>query len=102
MTRCCRGFLLSISALADDSLEASFVPSVKAQLARAECARIYEEQRELSDWLRAGSPDVEPPPEIWSRIEASLPVPRDSLWDRLARVWRQRFVFPKSGTRRPA
>ena len=96
MTRCCRGFLLSISALADDSLDAASVPSVRAHLAACpECARVYEEQRELSDWLRAGSPDVEPPPEIWSRIEASLPVPRDSLWERLGAGLAAAVRFPE-------
>ena len=82
MSRCCRGFLLSISALADDNLDAASVPSVRAQLAACpECARFYEEQRALSDWLRAGSPDVDPAPEIWSRIESRLPVSRGSLWE---------------------
>ena len=84
MNRSCRGFLLSISALADDNLEAASVPSVRAHLAECpECNRLYEEQRELSDWLRAGFPDVEPAPEIWSRIESRLPVPRGSLWEQL-------------------
>ena len=84
MNRSCRGFLLSISALADDSPDAASVPSVRAHLAGCpECTRIYQEQRELSDWLRAGSPDAEPAPEIWNRIESRLPVPRASLRDRL-------------------
>ena len=96
MSRCCRGFLLSISALADDSLDAASVPSVRAQLAECpECARVYEEQRELSDWLRAGSPDVEPAPEIWSRIESRLPAPRDSLWERLGSGLAAMVRFPE-------
>lgn len=92
----CRGFLLSISALADDSLDARSEPSVRVQLAEcAECARIYEEQRELSEWLRAGSPDVEPAPEIWSRIESRLPVPRGSLWERLGSGLAAMVRFPE-------
>ena len=92
----CRGFLLSISALADDSLDARSAPSVRAQLADcAECARIYEEQRELSEWLRAGSPDADPPPEIWSRIESRLPVPRGSLWERLGSGLAAMVRFPE-------
>ena len=92
----CRGLLLSISALADDSLDARAEPSVRGQLAGcAECARIYEEQRELSEWLRAGSPDVEPAPEIWSRIESRLPVPRGSLWERLGSGLAAMVRFPE-------
>ena len=85
MNRSCRGFLLSISALADDNLDAASVPSVRAHLAACpECARVYEEQRELSDWLRTGSPDLDPAPEIWSRIESGLPAPRRSFREQLA------------------
>ena len=84
MNRCCRGFLLSISALADDNLDAASAPAVRAHLAECpECSRIYEEQRELSDWLRAASPDAEPAPGIWMRIESQLPVSRPSIWERL-------------------
>ena len=97
MSRCCRGFLLSISALADDNLDAASVPSVRAQLAACpECARFYEEQRELSDWLRAGSPDVDPAPEIWSRIESRLPVSRGSLWEQLGSGLAAAFRFPEA------
>lgn len=96
MNRSCRGFLLSISALADDNLDAASAPSVRAHLAACpECARIYEEQRELSDWLRAASPDVEPAPEIWSRIEAQLPVPRPSLWEQLGSGLAAMVRFPE-------
>jgi len=84
MSRCCRGFLLSISALADDNLDAASVPAVRAHLAECpECNRVYAEQRDFSDWLRAASPDVEPDPGIWARIESQLPVPRPSLWEQL-------------------
>ena len=84
MNRSCRGFLLSISALADDNLDAASTPAVRAHLAECpECNRLYQEQRELSDWLRAGFPDAEPAPEIWSRVESRLPVPRGSLWEQL-------------------
>ena len=96
MNRSCRGFLLSISALADDNLDAGSVPSVRAHLAECPgCARIYEEQRELSDWLRAGSPDVEPAAEIWNRIESRLPVPRASLWDQLGSGLAAAVRFPE-------
>lgn len=96
MNRSCRGFLLSISALADDNLDAGSAPSVRAHLAGCpECARVYAEQRELSDWLRAGSPDVEPAPEIWSRIESKLPVPRGSLWEQLGSGLAAAIRFPE-------
>ena len=92
----CRGVLLSISALADDSLDAASVPSVRAHLAGCpECSRIYREQRELSDWLRAGSPEVEPAPEIWNRIESRLPVPRGSLWEQLGSGLAALVRFPE-------
>ena len=84
MNRSCRGFLLSISALADETLDAASERAVRAHLAEcSECSRVHAEQRELSDWLRAASPDVEPAPEIWTRIESQLPVPRRSLWEQL-------------------
>jgi anti-sigma factor RsiW len=96
MSRSCRGFLLSISALADDNLDAASVPAVRAHLAECpECSRLYEEQRELSDWLRAGSPDAEPAPEIWMRIESRLPVPRGSLWERLGSGLAAAVRFPE-------
>ena len=96
MNRSCRGFLLSISALADDNLEAASVPSVRAHLAECpECDRVYEEQRELSDWLRAGSPDADPAPEIWSRIESRLPVSRGSVWEQLGSGLAALVRFPE-------
>ena len=79
----CRGFLLSISALADGNPDAA-TPAVRTQLANcSECARVYREQRELSEWLRAGLPDAEPSPRIWMRIESRLEDPRRSYWGRL-------------------
>ncbi len=96
MSRSCRGFLLSISALADDNLEAASVPAVRAHLAECQaCNRLYQEQRELSDWIRAGFPDVEPAPEIWSRIESRLPVPRGSLWEQLGSGLAAAVRFPE-------
>ncbi len=96
MNRSCRGFLLSISALADDNLDAASAPSVRAHLAECpRCARIYAEQRELSDWLRAASPDVDPAPEIWARIESRLPVPRASLWEQLGSGLAAAVRFPE-------
>ena len=38
---------------------------------------------------------MEPPPEIWSRIEASLPVPQDSLWERLGAGLAAAVRFPE-------
>lgn len=96
MKRSCRGFLLSISALADDNLDAASVPSVRAHLSACpECSRIYEEQRELSDWLRAASPEVEPAPEIRARIEALLPVPRRSVWEQFGSGLAAMVRFPE-------
>ena len=96
MNRSCRGFLLSISALADDNLDAASVPAVRAHLAECpECNRLYEEQRELSDWLRAGFPDADPAPEVWSRIESRLPVPRGSLWEQLGSGLAAAVRFPE-------
>ena len=96
MNRSCRGFLLSISALADDNLDAASAPPVRAHLAECPgCARIYEEQRELSDWLRAGSPDADPAPEIWNRIESRLPVPQRSLWEQLGSGLAAAVRFPE-------
>lgn len=96
MTRSCRGFLLSISALADDNLDAASARVVRAHLAEcSECNRIHAQQRELSDWLRAASPDVEPAPEIWARIESRLPVPRHSLWEQLGPGLAAAVRFPE-------
>lgn len=96
MNRSCRGFLLSISALADDNLDAASAAAVRAHLADCpDCARIYAEQRELSDWLRAGSPDLEPAPEIWMRIESRLQVPRLSLWQQLGSGLAAAVRFPE-------
>jgi anti-sigma factor RsiW len=96
MNRSCRGFLLSISALADDNLDAASVPAVRAHLAECpECNRLYQEQRELSDWLRAGFPDADPAPEVWSRIESRLPVPRGSLWEQLGSGLAAAVRFPE-------
>ena len=96
MNRSCRGFLLSISALADDNLDAASVPAVRDHLAECpECNRLYEEQRELSDWLRAGFPDADPAPEVWSRIESRLPVPRGSLWEQLGSGLAVAVRFPE-------
>jgi anti-sigma factor RsiW len=84
MIRPCRGFLLSISALADDNLDSTSTPAVRAHLADCpDCARVYAEQRKLSGWLRVGLPDAEPAPQIWTRIESRLRVPRRSRWQRL-------------------
>ncbi len=96
MSRSCRGFLLSISALADDNLEAVSVPAVRAHLAECQaCSRLYQEQRELSDWLRAGFPEADPAPAIWSRIESRLPVPRGSLWEQLGSGLAAAIRFPE-------
>ena len=103
MSRSCRGFLLSISALADDNLDAASAPAVRAHLAECpDCARVYQEQRELSDWLRAGSPDLEPAPELWTRIESRLELPRRSLWQQLGSGLAAVLRFPSFGTWRPA
>ena len=96
MSRSCRGFLLSISALADDNLDAASAPAVRAHLAECpDCARVYQEQRELSDWLRAGSPDLEPAPELWTRIESRLELPRRSLWQQLGSGLAAVLRFPE-------
>ncbi len=96
MNRSCRGFLLAISALADDNLDAASAPAVRAHLAECpECNRLYAEQRELSDWLRAGSPELEPSPEIWMRIQSRLEVPRVSFWERLGTGLAAAVRFPE-------
>ena len=98
MNRACHGFRLSISALADDSPDAAATPVLRAHLADCpDCSAFYQEQRELSEWLRAGSPDLEPSPEIWTRIESKLQVPQTSWWQQLGSGMAAAFRLPEVG-----
>ncbi len=66
----CRNLRLHITAWSDGNLEPRLVAEVQKHLSScASCGRFYQEQMELADWLRAGDLQLEPPHEIWQRIE---------------------------------
>jgi len=69
----CSEWCLDISAYLDGNLESARSRSVERHLKEcAACASFYAEQHELNQVLRATLPDLEPPPQIWHRIEAQL------------------------------
>ncbi len=71
MSRC--NWSIEISAYLDGNLKSAKLPSVEKHLREcAECASFCAEQRKLNQILVAALPDLEVPPQIWSRIEVQL------------------------------
>lgn len=69
----CFNFRIQISALLDDGLEAREVTELQDHFARCpSCAGFYEEQQQLAELFKEGAFDLEPPREIWNRIESRI------------------------------
>lgn len=62
-----------ITALADNSLEPQLVDEVKRHLAScSSCAQFYNEQLLLASWFKSTGVELEPPQQIWNKIENRL------------------------------
>ena len=67
----CDGVKVQVSALLDASLDVEQVKAMEQHLESCpSCARLYQEELELADWLtEAGDFQLDPPPEIWQKID---------------------------------
>jgi anti-sigma factor RsiW len=70
----CDGVKVQVSALLDASLDVEQVKAMEQHLESCpSCARFYQEELELADWLtEAGDFQLDPPPEIWQRINSQI------------------------------
>ena len=70
----CEGVKTQVSALLDASLDVEQVKAMEQHLESCpSCAKFYEDQLELTEWLQeAGDFQLDPPPEIWQRIDTQI------------------------------
>ena len=70
----CEGVKIQVSALLDASLDVEQVKVMEQHLESCpSCARFYQEELEVADWLtEAGDFQLDPPPEIWQRIDTQI------------------------------
>ena len=85
----CEGVKVQVSTLLDASLDVEQVKAMEQHLESCpSCARFYREELEVADWLtKAGDLQLEPPPEIWQRIDSQISAQPSkfqlpSLWPR--------------------
>ena len=70
----CEGVKIQVSALLDASLDVEQVKVMEQHLESCpSCARFYQEELEVAHWLtEAGDFQLDPPPEIWQRIDTQI------------------------------
>ena len=70
----CDGVKVQVSALLDASLDVEQVKAMEQHLEScSSCARFYQEELEVAHWLtEAGDFQLDPPPEIWQRINSQI------------------------------
>ena len=70
----CEGVKTQVSALLDASLDVEQVKAMEQHLESCpSCARFYQEELEVAHWLtEAGDFQLDPPPEIWQRIDTQI------------------------------
>ena len=85
----CEGIKVQVSALLDASLDVEQVKAMEQHLESCpSCARFYQEELEVAEWLtEAGDFQLDPPPEIWHRIDSQISAQPSkfqfpSLWPR--------------------
>jgi predicted anti-sigma-YlaC factor YlaD len=70
----CEGVKVQVSTLLDASLDVEQVKAMEQHLESCpSCARFYQEELEVAHWLTdAGDFQLDPPPEIWQRIDSQI------------------------------
>jgi predicted anti-sigma-YlaC factor YlaD len=70
----CEGIKVQVSTLLDTSLDVEQVKEMEQHLESCpSCARFYQEELEVAHWLtEAGDFQLNPPPEIWHRIDSQI------------------------------